>query len=245
MKSAHPPHGPASLRIASWNIHKGIGTDRRRDLRRTTAVIAEIAPDLMTLQEADNRFGTRAGLLDLDHLHAQTGLRPLPTGLDGPSHGWHGNVILCREAQLLDHHRLSLPGLEPRGALITDLDIGHGRLRVVAVHLALLRSFRRAQARAILDLLNRLRPLPTLLMGDLNEWKNGPRTPLADLASHFILPAAVNSFPTRRPFLPLDRMMTSAESRLSDLRAHDTPLARRASDHLPLTARLHLPGRRG
>jgi endonuclease/exonuclease/phosphatase family metal-dependent hydrolase len=36
-------------------------------------------------------------------------------------------------------------------------------------------------------------------------------------------------------------MMATAEGRLSDLRAHDTPLARRASDHLPLTARLHLP----
>lgn len=234
--------GQPALRVASWNIHKGIGTDRRRDLMRTTAVIAEIAPDLMTLQEADLRFGTRAGLLDLDHLHSETGLRPLPIGLGGPSHGWHGNVILFRDAEVIDHHRLSLPGLEPRGALVTDLDLGHGRLRVVAAHLALLRQFRRAQARAILDLLTQLPPLPTLLMGDLNEWKTGPRTPLADLAGHFVLPDPVPSFPTRRPFLPLDRMMTTAEGRLSDIAAHDTPLARRASDHLPLTARLHLPG---
>ncbi len=244
MTDAPPNPGQAALRVASWNIHKGIGSDRKRDLLRTTAVIAEIAPDLMTLQEADLRFGTRAGLLDLDHLHAETGLRPLPIGLVGPSHGWHGNVILFRDAEVIDHHRLSLPGLEPRGALITDLDLGHGRLRVVAAHLALLRQFRRAQARAILDLLNQLPPLPTLLMGDLNEWKTGPRTPLADLAGHFVLPDPVPSFPTRRPFLPLDRMMTTPEGRLSDLRAHDTPLARRASDHLPLTARLHLPERR-
>lgn len=240
---AKTPHLP-TLRVASWNIHKGIGTDRRRDLRRTTAVIAEIAPDLMTLQEADLRFGTRAGLLDLHHLRDQTGLRPLPTGMDGPSHGWHGNVILCRDADILDHHRLSLPGLEPRGALITDLDLGHGRLRVVAAHLALLRRFRRAQARAILALLDRLPPLPTLLMGDLNEWKSGPGTPLADLGRHFVLPDPVPSFPTRRPFLSLDRMMATADGHLSDLRAHNTPLARRASDHLPLTARLHLPAHR-
>lgn len=233
-----------ALRVASWNIHKGIGTDRRRDLRRTAAVIAEIAPDLITLQEADLRFGTRAGLLDLDHLHGTTGLRPLPTGLTGPSHGWHGNLILSRSAEILDHHRLSLPGLEPRGALITDVDLGHGPMRIVAAHLGLLRMSRRAQARAILDRLDRLAPLPTLLMGDLNEWKSGPGTPLAELARHFTLTDAVASFPTRRPFLPLDRMMAAAGGHLTSVRAHDTPLARRASDHLPITAHLHLPERR-
>lgn len=241
-RAASLAHLPA-LRVASWNIHKGIGTDRRRDLRRTAAVIAEIAPDLITLQEADLRFGTRAGLLDLDHLHETTGLSLLPTGMNGPSHGWHGNLILCRNANILDHHRLSLPGLEPRGALITDVDLGHGPLRIIAAHLGLLRMSRRAQARAILNRLDRLTPLPTILMGDLNEWKSGPGTPLADFARHFTLADAVASFPTRRPFLPLDRMMAAAGGQISDLTAHDTPLARRASDHLPITATLHLPER--
>lgn len=235
------PLPPALLRVATWNIHKGVGADRRRDLRRTAAVIAEIAPDVMALQEADRRFGTRAGLLDLDHLHDLTGMRPLSTGLVGPSHGWHGNLILCRQAEVTDHRRLSLPGLEPRGALITDLHLDHGPLRVVAAHLGLVRASRRAQARAILDALERLSPLPTLLMGDLNEWRDGPGSPLHDLARHFTLPAPVPSFPARRPLLPLDRMMATSEGRITDLSIHDTPLARRASDHLPLTARLHLP----
>lgn len=226
--------------MASWNIHKGVGTDRRRDLRRTAAVIAEIAPDVMALQEADRRFGRRAGLLDLDHLHDLTGMRLLPVGVDGPSHGWHGNLILCRRAQVTDHRRLTLPGLEPRGALITDLALEHGRLRVVAAHLGLLRSSRRAQARVILRELERLDPLPTLLMGDLNEWRTGPGSPLTELSRHFPLPAPVPSFPARLPLLPLDRMMANGGGRLSDLSTHDTPLARRASDHLPLTARLHL-----
>ncbi len=241
MTRAAAPSHPPSLRVATWNIHKGVGADRRRDLRRTTAVIAEIAPDVMALQEADRRFGTRAGLLDLDHLHDLTGMRPLHLGRDGPSHGWHGNLILFRKAQVIDHRRLSLPGLEPRGALITDLALDHGALRVVAAHLGLLRASRRAQARAILAELDRLPPRPTLLMGDLNEWRAGPGTPLADLARHFTLPAAVPSFPARLPLLPLDRMMAGAGGHLSDLSAHDTPLARRASDHLPVTARLHLP----
>lgn len=237
-----PASPPPSLRIASWNIHKGIGTDRRRDLARTTAVIAEIAPDLMALQEADLRFGSRAGLLDLEHLHAETGMSLLPSGRPGPSHGWHGNLILARGADLLDLHPLSLPGLEPRGALITDIALHGHRLRIVAAHLGLLRTSRRAQALAIIDHLDRLPPLPTLLLGDLNEWRSGPGSPLALLARHFTPQSPIASFPTRRPFLPLDRMMASHGHHLAELAAHDTPLARRASDHLPLTARLHLGG---
>jgi endonuclease/exonuclease/phosphatase family metal-dependent hydrolase len=232
------PSPPASLRIASWNIHKGIGADRRRDLARTTRVIAEIAPDLMALQEADLRFGSRAGLLDLDQLYAETGMTLLPIDRPGPSHGWHGNLILAREPELLDLHTLSLPGLEPRGALISDLSLRGHRLRVIAAHLGLLRSSRRAQSQAILDRLSRLAPLPTVLMGDLNEWRAGPGSPLALLGRHFTLADAVPSFPARRPFLPLDRMMAGPGHRLADLAVHDTPLSRRASDHLPLTARL-------
>lgn len=234
----HPPL-PA-LRVASWNIHKGIGTDRRRDLARTTRVIAEIAPDLIALQEADLRFGSRAGLLDLAQLHDETGMSLLPTGRPGPSHGWHGNLILARDARLIDLHPLALPGLEPRGALVTDLVLRGHRLRIVAAHLGLLRRSRRAQAQSILAHLARLAPLPTLLMGDLNEWRGGPGSPLALFARHFTLPAPVPSFPTRLPLLPLDRMMANHGTALDDVATHDTPLARRASDHLPLTARLRL-----
>ncbi|MGT2468704.1 endonuclease/exonuclease/phosphatase family protein [Mesorhizobium atlanticum] len=51
--------------VASYNVHKCIGTDRRFDPERTARVIREISPDVIALQEADNRFGDRAGLLDL------------------------------------------------------------------------------------------------------------------------------------------------------------------------------------
>lgn len=67
----------ADITVASYNIHKGVGTDRRRDLRRTAAVIAELDADLVALQEADRRFGDRAGLLDLEHLKDETGLVPV------------------------------------------------------------------------------------------------------------------------------------------------------------------------
>ena len=236
---------PKPFTIASWNIHKGVGADRRRDLARTAAVIAEIAPDIMALQEADNRFGDRAGLLDLDHLHSTAGMTLVPLDLPGPSHGWHGNLLLVRDAKVAQVHPIPLPGFEPRGALITDLDVGGRGLRVVGTHFGLLRRSRQAQARHLLDLLSGRDACPTLLMGDLNEWRGGPGSPLEILAEHFVPAPAVPSFPARYPLLALDRMMIAPRGRIADLQAHDTPLARKASDHLPLRARLALAARAG
>lgn len=231
----------ASFTIATWNIHKGIGTDRRRDLGRTAAVIAEIAPDIITLQEADLRFGTRAGLLDLDRLRIETGLAPVRLDRPGPSHGWHGNLILARDARVLDLLPVRLPGLEPRGAVIAELEMAGLTLRVIAAHLGLLPRSRRQQAEAIRDALDSRAAMPTLLMGDLNEWRFGPRSPLAALEHHVTPAPSVRSFPARLPLLPLDRIMTGPEGRIDALAPHDSPLARRASDHLPVKARLTLP----
>ena len=69
---------PRDLAVASYNIHKGIGTDRRRDLARTVAVISEIGADILALQEADTRFGTRTGLLDLESIRRDLGLIAVP-----------------------------------------------------------------------------------------------------------------------------------------------------------------------
>ncbi len=229
------------LRIASWNIHKGVGADRRRDLLRTAEVMQDLHPDILALQEADRRFGDRAGLLDLDHIRHASGLHAVLPDTPGPSHGWHGNLIFVRDAVVETVLPLPLPGLEPRGALVADLAL-HGRpLRVVGIHMGLLATSRRAQAHALLDRLSRLPPRPTLLMGDMNEWRTGPNAPIAALDRLFHAPPPVRSFPARLPVLPLDRMMATRDLTLTDLAVHDTPLARRASDHLPLTARLALP----
>jgi endonuclease/exonuclease/phosphatase family metal-dependent hydrolase len=228
------------LGVASYNIHKGVGADRRRDLMRTAAVISEIGADIVALQEADTRFGNRRGLLDLDHLRADQGLVPVPVEGSGTAHGWHGNLILVRDALIVQTvHKLVLPGLEPRGALMADLVVQGRPLRVIAAHLGLLPTSRAAQTQALLDRLDALDRRPTLLMGDLNEWRHsGPS--LARFGRFFTQAPPVRSFPARYPVLPLDRMMAGAEAELHDLSAHDTPLARRASDHLPIKARLRL-----
>lgn len=229
------------LSVASYNIHKGVGTDRRRDLERTAAVIAEIGADILALQEVDTRFGTRTGLLDLESIRRDSGLIAIPLDQTGPAHGWHGNLLLVRNALVQQVHKLILPGFEPRGAILTDLEINGKPLRVVNTHLGLLPQSRAAQARAILEAVAKLPERPTLLMGDLNEWWRNAAV-FRTLAEQFSITTPQASFPARFPLLPYDRIMSCQLGTLQDVFPHDSPLARKASDHLPIKAQFRFLG---
>nr|WP_275791071.1 endonuclease/exonuclease/phosphatase family protein [Rhizobium gei] len=228
--------------IASYNIHKCVGTDGRFDPGRTTEVISEIGADIIALQEADQRFGERAGLLDLERLHRDCHLISVPiSAFSSKGHGWHGNVLLLREGVVARVHQLTLPGVEPRGALVVDLDLKAGPLRIIAAHFGLLRHSRARQAEAILKAISEAEERPTLLIGDLNEWRLGRRSALSSLSPVFDHAAtAVPSFPSRFPLLALDRVMGSPHSLVTGVEVHNTPLARIASDHLPIRAYIDL-----
>ena len=157
--------------FASYNIHKCVGADRRFDPERVAAVIGEIGADVIALQEVDRRFGDKAGLLDLDTLGRRTGLVPVPVATAHAGHGWHGNAVLVREGLVRDLHQVTLPGLEPRGALVADLDLVPGSVRVVAAHLGLLRHSRLLQVEALALHAGDADGRPVVLMGDLNEWR--------------------------------------------------------------------------
>ena len=96
--------------IASYNVHKCVGRDRKFDPDRTSRVIQEIGADIIALQEADSRFGERTGLLDLARLERESGLIPVPVQAGVKAHGWHGNVVLFKEGAVRDVHTLKLPG---------------------------------------------------------------------------------------------------------------------------------------
>jgi endonuclease/exonuclease/phosphatase family metal-dependent hydrolase len=81
------------------------------------------------------------------------------------------------------------------------------------------------------------RRLPTLLLGDLNEWRPGASA-LGVLEQAFGQPPPAPTFPAFRPLVSLDRIMGHPRGLVRGVEAHDTPLARTASDHLPLKARL-------
>jgi len=239
-----PPENnrPGDTVIASYNVHKCIGVDRRFDPERTASVIAEIDADIIAIQEADKRFGERSGLLNLDMLERDCGLVPVPiTALSSTGHGWHGNMIMMRKGAVGAVRQLKLPGIEPRGALVVTLDLPVGRLRLVAAHFGLLKRSREQQALAILASVAEEESMPTLLVGDLNEWRVGRRSSLARLQPTFD-PAsgAVPSFPSRFPVLALDRALGHPHDLVTSVEVHDSPLARVASDHLPIKAHIDL-----
>ena len=228
-----------ALTIVSYNVHKCVGVDKRFDPARIADVIAETGADILALQEADRRLGRRVGLLDMAAIERRTGLRLLPLPTTPGGHGWHGNALLVRVGQPAGVRRLTLPGGEPRGAVIADLEFPAGRFRVVAAHLGLLKRHRERQAQAILAALAEEAEVPTVVLGDLNEWRPGQRSSLGALERSFgHVRAAPPTFPSRLPVLALDRMFWNRPGLVAAVEAHDTPLARLASDHLPLRARL-------
>ncbi|MDQ1080517.1 endonuclease/exonuclease/phosphatase family protein [Pseudoroseomonas cervicalis] len=238
---APAPASTAPITVASYNVHKCVGLDRRFDPSRIARVIAEMAPDLVAVQEADRRFGRRIGLLDTDAL-GEIGLSLVPVSRLPDGHGWHGNALLVRQGTPLSVQRLALPGAEPRGAVIVELELPSGRLRVVAAHFGLLRRCRARQGAAILEAIAAGPAMPTLMMGDLNEWRPGRRSSLRALEPFFgpTIGFGPASFPSRMPVFALDRILGWPQGVVRDVQVHDTPLARIASDHLPLKARLSL-----
>jgi endonuclease/exonuclease/phosphatase family metal-dependent hydrolase len=233
----------AGTLVASYNIHRCVGTDKRRDPDRIVAVIYEIGADIIALQEADQRFGDRAGLLDLPRLERESGLLAVPPAGMSTGQGWHGNLLLFREGTVREVHQIRLPGVEPRGALVVDVDLNVGPLRSGAAHLGLLRRSRAQQAEAIMSAISARSDRPTLLLGDLNEWRLGARSSLSHFDPAFgPLTAALPSFPSRFPLFALDRIMGNPHKLIAGIEVHVTPLARIASDHLPIKAWIDLEG---
>lgn len=226
--------------IASYNIHKCVGTDGRFMPERVAEVVGELDADIVALQEADERLGNRQGLLDLEALHKRTNLVPLHRPDNEMSHGWRGNVILARDGVVKGYKQITLPGLEPRGAVLVDLELRGTTVRIIAAHFGLLRRSRSQQASTLAEAARSVLH-PTILLGDLNEWRVGNRSSLLGLLPHFgPVHAIIPSFPSRFPLLALDRILARPAHIISSIEVHNSPLARVASDHLPIKAKLNL-----
>ena len=229
------------LTVASYNIHKGVGSDGRLAPMRILDVLDEIDADVALLQEADTRFGIRTSVLPAVALAARGWqAAALDTSPPNPrAIGWHGNAVLVRRtAQLTHAAAIHLPALEPRGAVLADVSaVGH-TLRLVGAHLDITGLWRARQTRAIIDAVARApgNP-PELLMGDFNEWRAGGGA-IAELARHWRELVLGPSFPARLPLGRLDRVFAHPALKIAEAQVHGSPLARAASDHLPVWVRL-------
>lgn len=228
------------LTFASYNIRKAIGLDRRRDPERILAVLHELDADIVAIQESDRRFGRRVAALPPMML-AEHGWQIAPLAMRPASIGWHGNAILVRDnIDIVEAHQLDLPRLEPRGAARVDLIKDEQRLRVVGMHLDLSGLQRRNQVNAVLSHLDACEGLfPTVMMGDFNEWSRHGGA-FREFGRDWLIAEPGRSYPARQPLAQLDRFVMSRDWDMVETRVHNSMLAARASDHLPVIARLAL-----
>jgi endonuclease/exonuclease/phosphatase family metal-dependent hydrolase len=225
------------ISIGSYNVHSCVGLDWRCSPSRIAEVLRELDCDVYALQEVDNARGTDEDSMQLELLSSSLHMAAVP-GLGIVRHsGQYGNAILTRLPILTVHrHDLSYSRFEPRGALDVELQVGAHHLRVIATHLGLSRSERRAQWRHILTAIATAPPdQPTVVLGDMNEWFPRSAT-LRDAHSILGEPLAPAAFPSFAPFLALTRIWVRPVAAIVSIEVHRTPLSRRASDHLPLRA---------
>ena len=236
------------LSIISWNIHRARGEDGVVDPTRTLDVLSrEVAAppaDLVVLQEADEEAPPHCGILDLEGVEARTGLRHVHRSPESrwgrESHGFLGVVFFAGDRIEIESVTvIDLPGHCHRGAVIADLRKDGQALRVVGTHLSLTQVLRIAQMRTLGQHLYRRPARPTLLCGDLNEWRPWGGTALsrAVLGDRYTGPAPA-TFPVRRPMLRLDRVLGAGGARVHRARVLDGPGIRVASDHRPLRAEI-------
>ena len=250
-----------TITVASYNMRKAVGLDRRRDPNRVLDVLQEIDADVVALQEADKRVGGRGAAVPHDLIDTHGLYRPVIFGVrhkrmweSARKHtdkllkvntrnlGWHGNALLVKpHVDVLDVAALDLPTLEPRGAVMAELMVGDRPFRVIGLHLDLSGLWRRRQMRAILDAVaKRPQRMPTILMGDTNEWRTAAGC-LTDLHGSYRIAPTGLSFHSRRPVAALDRIIVDHSLAIEAAGVHTSSAARKASDHLPIWARLALP----
>jgi endonuclease/exonuclease/phosphatase family metal-dependent hydrolase len=237
-----------SIRIATYNIHKCRGMDRRLSVERVAEVIRETEVEIVALQEVV-RGQKEDQLTELARLagypHISFGENRKHRG------GGYGNALLSMFP--IEHSRnydVTISGREPRGLLRSDLRISSGKLlHILNVHLGTGLMERRGQASLLLHeelLLSKEFSAPRILLGDFNEWTRGKATKL--LSEHFrsaeanpLLPAAgrgkkMRSYPGFMPVLHLDHIYYDDALKLKTFRLHRSRKALVASDHLPLVA---------
>lgn len=228
------------LVVGSYNIHRGLGLDRRLDLDRIASVIAEIGPDVIGLQEVIREPGV-AHQDQAAYLADQLGMN-LVMGVARPyREGTYGNAVLSRLPVLgWAACDLSHGAREPRACLRVDLDVDGRPLHVFNCHFGLALRERRQQVDRLTRFIRDATALsgPRVVMGDFNEWHPGPVS--RKLKREFSSPMRRmrRTHPAPFPLFKLDRMYWDVELEGREFHAHVSRLARVASDHLPIVATL-------
>lgn len=168
------------LRIASYNIHKGVSAfGRQARIHHLKQAIAGLDADILFLQEVQGRHDVHAQrhagwpdagqheFLAGDSHHHVYGKNAVY------QHGHHGNALLSRYPIFSSaNHDVSDHRLEQRGILHARVGIGEIAVHCFVIHLGLFAASRRRQIQALIDTVRRDTPdnEPVIIAGDFNDW---------------------------------------------------------------------------
>lgn len=236
--------GPIQIRIATYNVHKCKGMDRRVDPARVAEVVSSLDADVVGLQEVldvrDGHDKHNQARIIADRLQGYEWCFGENRDLLG---GSYGNMILSKfPITAFTNYDLTHRGRERRGCLRADLVLEPGRIvHMFNVHLGTGYMERRHQARRFVSLLDE-EPLegPRVILGDFNEWTRGLASRgLAENFETFQPRKALGqsrTYPGLVPLLHLDHFYYDRELQLERMRLVRTRTTLMASDHLPLLA---------
>ena len=232
-------------RLLTYNVHRCVGTDRRLDVDRIVAVIGEYEPDIVCLQELDvgrsRTNGVDQARAIADGLVMTSRFHPAMR-IEAEQYG--DAILTAHPERLIRADSLptvaGIPGLEPRGAIWSEIKIDGVALNVLNTHLGLVPREQRLQAAALTGSgwLGGCTG-PTLLAGDFNAtsitrpYQTLCRS-LEDCQRQLGVKPSVKTFPSAFPAIRIDHCVVSPHIRIRAVRSAFSPLARVASDHLPL-----------
>ena len=254
-----PPYtGFGSLRVATYNIHKGVrgmGLRKRLEIHNLGLAVEALDADLVFLQEV-RLFHTReARRFDRSSFgwpaQGQADyLAPEGYGVAYRTNavtrgGEHGNALLSRwPIGDIGHHDVSDHRFEQRGLLHVPVVWNGTTLHAVVVHFGLSHHSRVRQVQRLADFVRNCVPAaaPLVVAGDFNDWGEKLDAPMRELglaraAAPGARRGACNTFPSLAPVFALDRFYLRGLSCRSTMVPRGTSWAR-MSDHLPLVAEL-------
>jgi endonuclease/exonuclease/phosphatase family metal-dependent hydrolase len=238
-----PVFAKKTLRVMTYNIHVGVGMDKKLDLQRIADVINRERPDLVGLQEVDRGVKRTEGKDEIAELAAMTRMEyAFAPNLDYQG-GKYGVAILSRFPIKRTVHRMfeNKREAERRGMLMVEVDLDHRPLTFVTTHLDY--QFEDGRLFETEQLLRHLADVkgPMIVVGDLNDVPSGSayqlmRTKFDDAWVTSRATGDGFSYPADKPAKRIDHIFYGKGVRAKTARVIETL----ASDHVPVVAELEV-----